>query len=59
MSAKPPNELTEYLYVDEQRLNSYFDQITEHPVAYDKIPTWKASLSITGPSAEGTQFAPR
>jgi len=46
--------LTEYLYVDERRLNSYFEQISS-PVTYDKVPVWKASLSLTGPNAEGQQ----
>jgi len=46
--------LAEYLYVDETRLDSYFQQISS-PVTFDKKPTWKAGLSLTGPVAEGTQ----
>jgi hypothetical protein len=42
--------LTEYLYCDEHSLDSYFEQIS-HPVAYDKVPVWKAALSLTGPTA--------
>jgi hypothetical protein len=49
--------LTEYLYCDKQRLDSYFEQIS-NPVAYDKVPIWKAALGITGPSVEGTQSRP-
>jgi hypothetical protein len=46
--------LVEYLYVDEDRLNSYFEQISS-PIAYDKVPVWKAGLSLAGPNAEGQQ----
>lgn len=46
--------ITEYLYIDERRLNSYFEQITS-PVAYDKVPVWNTGLSMIGPKAEGTQ----
>jgi len=46
--------LKEYLYIDERRLNSYFEQISS-PVKYDKVPVWKASISLTGPNAEGQQ----
>jgi hypothetical protein len=49
--------LTEYLYVDEQRLNSCFEQVSD-PVAYDKVPVWKAGLGLTGPKVEGTQDRP-
>jgi hypothetical protein len=49
-----PMSLTEYLYVDERRLSSYFEQIAG-PVAYDKVPVWKAGLQLTGPSVEGAQ----
>jgi hypothetical protein len=40
--------------MDDARLDSYFQQIAA-PVMYDKVPVWKASLSLTGPSAEATQ----
>jgi hypothetical protein len=50
-------ELTDYLYCDDQRINSYFEQISD-PVAYDKVPVWKAGLSLTGPTAEGSQARP-
>jgi hypothetical protein len=46
--------LTEYLYVDTHRLDSYFEQISS-PVSYDKVPVWKAGLSITTLGADGTQ----
>jgi hypothetical protein len=44
----------EYLFVDERRLNSYFEQISA-PVIYDKVPTWNVELSLAGPKAAGTQ----
>jgi hypothetical protein len=47
--------LVEYLFVDEKRLDSYFEQISSSPVAYDKVPVWEASLTITSPGAKGTQ----
>lgn len=50
-------EPTDYLYCDDQRINSYFEQISG-PVAYDKVPVWKAGLSLTGPTAEGSQARP-
>jgi hypothetical protein len=46
--------LVEYLYVDERRLDTYFEQISS-PVAYDKVPVWEASLTITSPGAKGSQ----
>lgn len=47
--------LVEYLYIDERRLDSYFEQISPSPVAYDKVPTWEASITLTSPGAKGTQ----
>lgn len=46
--------LTEFLYVDETRLNSYIEQIGS-PVTYDKVPTWTAELSLIGARAEAIQ----
>ena len=46
--------LREYLYIDERRLNSYFDQVSI-PVARDKVSSWKVALGITGPRAEASQ----
>jgi hypothetical protein len=46
--------LTEYLYIDSRRLDSYTEQISS-PVTYDKVPTWNVELSITGPKASGSQ----
>jgi hypothetical protein len=46
--------LVEYLYIDEERLNTYFEQISS-PVRYDKIPMWNAEISLTGPKAGGAQ----
>jgi len=45
---------TEFLFTDDARIDSYCEQIAA-PVMYDKVPVWKASLSLTGPSAEATQ----
>jgi hypothetical protein len=46
--------LVEYLYVDDQRLEAYFEQISS-PVTYDKVPTWNAEIGFTGPKAGGAQ----
>ena len=45
--------LIEYVYVDEKRLDAYFEQISS-PVTYDKVPEWNADISITGPKAGGS-----
>lgn len=47
-------KLVDYLYVDEKRLDAYFEQISS-PVTYDKVPVWEASLTITSPGAKGSQ----
>lgn len=39
--------LFEYLYVDHKRLNSYFEQISDSPVSYDKVPSWEGEAGIT------------
>jgi hypothetical protein len=46
--------LVEYLYVDEERLDTYFEQISS-PVTYDKVPMWNAEIGLIGPKAGGTQ----
>ena len=46
--------LVEYLYVDQRRLDSYFEQVSS-PVFHEKVPIWKVALGLTGPKAEGTQ----
>jgi hypothetical protein len=46
--------LFEYLFIDRKRLNAYVQQI-QPSGTYDKVPTWKVGLSLTGPQAEGTQ----
>lgn len=43
--------LLEYLYIDERRLNTYFQQISD-PQFYDKIPYLEANISLTGPKAK-------
>jgi hypothetical protein len=55
--ANDDNTLVEYLYIDEARLDRYFEQISS-PVAYDKVPIWKAALGLAGPKAEATQARP-
>ena len=39
--------LVDYLYVDEDRLDSYIEQFSS-PVVYDKIPAWKCPLGLRG-----------
>src|SRR5215210_128620 len=46
--------LVEYLYVDERRLDTYFEQISS-PVTYDKVPEWNAEIGLTGPKGGGKQ----
>jgi hypothetical protein len=46
--------LVEYLYVDDKRLDSYFEQISS-PVTYDKVPEWNAEIGLTGPKGGGKQ----
>ena len=48
------HSILEYLFVDQPRLDTYFEQISD-PVAYDKVPVWKVVLGLTGLSAEKTQ----
>lgn len=50
-------EIIEYLFIDEVRLNLYFEQLSS-PMAYDKVPIWNAVLGLTGPKAEATQTRP-
>ena len=52
-----PKDLAEYLFLDEPRIERYFQQISA-PVRYDKLPVWKVALGLTGPSVEGTQSRP-
>jgi hypothetical protein len=46
--------LVEYLYVDEKRLDTYFEQVSS-PVTYDKVPEWNAEIGLTGPKGGGKQ----
>lgn len=48
-------EILDYIFMDTDRIKSYFEQISSSPVAYDKIPIWKASLNMFKVGAEGTQ----
>lgn len=47
----PPRD---YLYIDEQRLNSYLDQISS-VMAHDKFPSLQLDLSLTGISVRADQ----
>ena len=47
-------QLRDYEYIDENRLNSYCEQLGK-PTVYDKVPTWKAGFSIAGPKIEAMQ----
>jgi hypothetical protein len=47
----------EYLHIDNRRIDSYFEQISD-PIKYDKVPVWKIGMKLTGPSAEGSQIRP-
>src|SRR5690242_3301896 len=57
--------LKEYIYVDQKRLDIYFDQVFSQRFVYEKVPFWRVGLSIIGPTAEGQQqriqreFTPR
>lgn len=51
---KAPLRLVEYLYLDQNRLNAYFEQIS-NTVAYDKVPVWRAGMGVTGPTAQAEQ----
>ena len=46
--------LTDYVYVEDNRLNRYFEQISS-PVKYETVPIWSGEFSLTGPKAGGTQ----
>jgi len=50
--AKPP--LRDYLYVDEERLNSYLEQIGSTST-FRKAPSLKLSLSLSGPKVTAEQ----
>lgn len=47
-------QLRDYDYIDESRLNSYYEQLA-NPTVYDKVPTWKAGFSMAGPKVEAVQ----
>lgn len=49
--------LVEYLYIDEKRLDDYFQQISS-PIAYPKVVRWVVALNPLGPRVEGTQERP-
>ena len=47
-------EITEYLYVDMARLDTYLSQCGG-PNVYDKVPVWSVEASLLGPKATGQQ----
>jgi len=47
--------LVEYLYIDYARLDAYFEQISNSPVMYDKVPTLKTGIGLTTLGVETTQ----
>lgn len=55
----PSKPLLEYIYVDDARLDSYFEQAA-NPVAYDNVPTYQGTVGLTGPTVTvGAQRYPR
>ena len=48
-------EILDYIFVDNARIESYFEQISSSPLAYDKILAWKAAYNFFKPGAESTQ----
>ena len=54
---KNRKDLTEYLFLDQPRIERYFQQLSA-PVQYDKLPVWKVALGLTGLNVEGTQSRP-
>lgn len=51
---KEPQELTDYLYFDEKRLDQFFTQLSD-PIKFEKTATLGVELSITGPKVSGSQ----
>ena len=47
-------EINEYIYVDQARLESYAEQLGTAKKRV-KLPTWKAALTLKGPSIERSQ----
>ncbi|GEP52280.1 hypothetical protein FNO01nite_29520 [Flavobacterium noncentrifugens] len=41
--------ISEFIYIDERRLNSYVEQINPSSMKYEKIPEWTADLSLISP----------
>jgi hypothetical protein len=46
--------LAEYIYIDDIRLNSYFEQISP-PVKYEKVSDWNFEVGVSGPKAQRHQ----
>lgn len=51
------NKIRDFAFVDAPRIRSYYQQIVapKDLLKEHKCPSWKASLSIAGPKAEGSQ----
>lgn len=45
-TSKDDPEVKEVLFINESRVESYFEQISD-PITYDKVPEWEAKGSIT------------
>jgi hypothetical protein len=41
-------QITEYLFIDQRRLDSYVEQV-HSPITYDKVPLWDVEASLSGP----------
>jgi hypothetical protein len=48
-SRKQLAPIAEYLFVDEARLDTYFQQISS-PIAFESVPVYKGSLALAGPT---------
>jgi len=53
-SRRKPVALSEYIYVNTQRLDAYFEQISS-PFAYDKVPSISVDFSLLGPKVGAEQ----
>jgi hypothetical protein len=51
---QPAPPLVEYIFVDQQRLVSYAEQLNVTKSA-DRVPTWNVGLSMKGPSVGGKE----
>lgn len=47
-------EITDYLFVDRRRLDSYFEQLGSS-IKMVKLPAWKVAFGLAGPTVEAAQ----